>query len=74
LRAARDNHETALDDGVVAYRHLCFAHGQEELLAPQVKIDEASFQAMFDYFCGLSDAEKDQLALEYRLRRRAAVP
>lgn len=66
-------HETAVNDGAVSYRHLCEAHGQDVALTEAVKRDEASFQVMVDYYRGLSDAEKDQLALEYRLRRRVTL-
>ncbi|HEY3395156.1 MAG TPA: hypothetical protein VGK58_20820 [Lacipirellulaceae bacterium] len=67
-------HETAVNDGTVNYRHLCQVHGQEILLVPVVKQDDAAFQAMVDSYRSLSDAEKDELALDYRLRRRAALP
>lgn len=67
-------HETALNDGAVSYRHLCQVHGQEMLPAPVVTSDEAGFQAMVDYYRNLSDAEKDELALDYRLQRRVAQP
>jgi hypothetical protein len=67
-------HETVFNEGAVSCRHLCQVHGQEKLLDPVVKSDEADFQALVDYYQSLSDAEKDELALDYRLQRRVAQP
>jgi hypothetical protein len=63
-------HETAIEGGVVSRRHSCEVHGKESLLVPEVKSDDAGFQAMVDYYRGLSEAEKDEMAVEYRLLRR----
>jgi hypothetical protein len=63
-------HETAVRAGEAVTRHLCREHGESSLPAVIPGVQAASLQAAEEYFRSLSDAEREHLALVYRLTRR----
>jgi hypothetical protein len=67
-------HETALAGGAVVVRHLCQEHGQDAWHAVLPPLDPdrqaAALQAVEGHWRGLPEAEKEHLALTYRLAKR----
>ena len=69
-------HETALAGGAAVVRHLCQEHGQSawrEVVPPlDPEKQAAALQALEQHWRGLSEAEKEHLALTYRLTKRGS--
>jgi hypothetical protein len=61
-------HETAVEDEGAVTRHLCQDHGQPAL--PVLDFGPQAIQAAEEKWRNLSDAEKEHLALLYRLTHR----
>jgi hypothetical protein len=64
-------HETALTRGQAISRHLCQSHGQSLLPTIAPGDQAAALRSLAEQYRSLSDAERTQLALSYRLTRRA---
>jgi hypothetical protein len=62
-------HETAVEREGVVSRHLCQKHG--EATSPTVDLGPQAAQAAEEQFRRLSDAEKEHVALLYRLTHRS---
>jgi hypothetical protein len=62
-------HETAVENGTAVARHYCAEHGEASWQATAPAIDPAAVQTLEEYWRGLSDAEKEQLAELYRLSK-----
>jgi hypothetical protein len=65
-------HETAVKGGNVAEHHRCYAHGADGLHIRSDEHQQADFRAMVEQYHRLSDAEKNEIALTYRLNHRLA--
>jgi hypothetical protein len=63
-------HETAINAGEVTSRHLCQEHGEPSLPTVIPGTQAASLEEVMERYRCLSDAEREQMALEYRLTRR----
>jgi hypothetical protein len=63
--------ETAITGGKPTVRHLCQEHGESLLPAVDPDAQAAALRTLEEYYRSLSDAERENLALEYHLTRRA---
>lgn len=65
-------HETAIRGGEAASRHFCREHGEPTVAAVDLgpAASAEAFRAAGEYYQGLADAEREHLALLYRLGRR----
>jgi hypothetical protein len=63
--------ETAITGGKPTVRHLCQEHGESLLPAIDPDSQAASLRTLEEHYRSLSDAERENLALEYHLTRRA---
>jgi hypothetical protein len=61
-------HETAVEDKGAVTRHFCQGHGQAAL--PVLDFGPQAIQAAEEKWRNFSDAEKEHLALLYRLTHR----
>ena len=63
-------HETTIEAGEATSRHFCQEHGQPLLPPVDPGVQAASLRALEEYFHSLSDAERENMALLYRLTKR----
>jgi hypothetical protein len=63
-------HETVIRGGEATSRHLCSEHGEPLLPSVDPGSQAAALQAAEEYYRSLSEAEREHLALVYRLTRR----
>jgi hypothetical protein len=63
-------HETAIRAGEAATRHLCQEHGESSLPTAIPGVQASSLATVEEPCRSLSDAERDHLALVYRLTKR----
>jgi hypothetical protein len=63
-------HETTVDGENAVTRHLCQEHGATAM--PSVAPGRDALQAAEQFYHSLSDAEKEHMALLYRLTHRGA--
>ena len=63
-------HETTIETGEATSRHFCQEHGGSLLPPIDPDVQAASLRAMEEYYYSLSDAERENMALLYRLSKR----
>jgi hypothetical protein len=63
-------HETAIRAGETVSRHFCQEHGEPPLPPVDPGVQAASLRAAEEYYLSLSDAEREHMALVYRLTKR----
>ena len=63
-------HETAIIAGEWVSRHFCREHGEPFLPSADPAVRAASLRSMEEYYRSLSDAEREEMALTYRLMGR----
>jgi protein-arginine kinase activator protein McsA len=63
-------HETTIESGKATSRHFCQEHGAPSLPPVDKAYQAASLRAMEEYYHSLSDAERENMALLYRLTKR----
>jgi hypothetical protein len=63
-------HETAIIAGKAASRHFCLEHGKSSLPPVDPGVQGASLREAEEYYRSLSDAEREHMALVYRLTKR----
>jgi len=63
-------HETTIEAGKAIARHYCPEHGKTLMPPLDPEVQAAGLLAVEEYYNSLSDAERENLALLYRLQKR----